>query len=185
MENLPVVLSNEMQNEINVYASKVIAEMPKVIDNEQNTIYVPVAGVDYPGIAFFNSKHFSIDLYGYVSLLKGGIEKIEKIKTEDGVDTWGVFLTDGRVEYFTIENGAPGTPGYTPEFRVTEDYDLEVSYNKGEWKSLGKLPSGAQGPQGPQGPKPERGVDYYTEEDKAEIINGVLSSLPFAEEVSV
>lgn len=68
--------------------------------------------------------------------------------------------------------------------------------------------TGAAGPAGPQGPKgekgdkgeqgergltgaagadghtPERGVDYWTEEDQSEIIAQVLVSLPAAEGVS-
>lgn len=40
---------------------------------------------------------------------------------------------------------------------------------------------GAQGPEGPagkDGKTPERGVDYWTAADKAEIVNEVLTSLP-------
>lgn len=48
-------------------------------------------------------------------------------------------------------------------------------------------PKGETGPAGPQGPKgddgvtPVRGVDYWTEADKQEIINDVIASLPVAE----
>lgn len=44
---------------------------------------------------------------------------------------------------------------------------------------------GPQGPQGPQGPKPVRGVDYWTEADKDELVASVLNALPAAEGVSV
>ena len=53
-----------------------------------------------------------------------------------------------------------------------------------------KGPAGATGPQGEKGEKgadgynPQRGVDYYTDADKAEIIADVLSSIPVAEGVS-
>lgn len=36
-----------------------------------------------------------------------------------------------------------------------------------------------------KGKTPKRGVDYYTEEDKDELVSEVLNSLPRAEEVSV
>ena len=61
----------------------------------------------------------------------------------------------------------------------------------GQWED--KPVDGAQGPQGdtgpagPQGPKgedgvtPVRGVDYWTETDKQEIVNDVLASIPVAE----
>lgn len=37
------------------------------------------------------------------------------------------------------------------------------------------------GAPGPQGPAPVRGVDYWTEEDQAQIVSDVLSALPNAE----
>lgn len=39
-------------------------------------------------------------------------------------------------------------------------------------------PPGATGPQGPAGNTPVKGTDYFTEVDKAEMVNRVLSSLP-------
>lgn len=41
-----------------------------------------------------------------------------------------------------------------------------------------------QGPQGDKGDAPEKGVDYWTESDKAEIVQEVMDALPAAEEVS-
>lgn len=40
-----------------------------------------------------------------------------------------------------------------------------------------------QGPQGDKGDAPEKGVDYWTESDKAEIVQEVMDALPAAEEV--
>ena len=37
---------------------------------------------------------------------------------------------------------------------------------------------------GEDGHTPEKGVDYYTEEDKTEIVNDVLAALPNGDEVS-
>ena len=39
-------------------------------------------------------------------------------------------------------------------------------------------PKGDTGETGPQGPKPVKGTDYFTEADKAEIVNAVKNSLP-------
>lgn len=149
-EESPLVNDNEIEEsqEINVYAGSVIPELPKVLDNEQINVYVPIAGETFPGIAFFNPEHFHIAVNGFVSLLKGGIEKIEKVKSENGVDTWGVFLTDGRVEYFTITNGKPGLKGDTPILKV-QDNELYASYDAGDtWNFLAKLPEGPEGPKG-------------------------------------
>ena len=41
-----------------------------------------------------------------------------------------------------------------------------------------------QGPPGVPGHTPVRGVDYYTDSDKAEIVASVLAALPVAEEAS-
>ena len=148
-DSLPVISDNENVQEINVYGGQVIPELPKLLDNEQINVYVPIAGKTFPGISFFNPEHFHIAVNGFVSLLKGGIDKIEKISSENGIDTWGIFLTDGRVEYFTIENGKPGTPGVTPLLKCSEDDELYVSYDNGEnWSFIGKLPPGPPGPKG-------------------------------------
>lgn len=55
-------------------------------------------------------------------------------------------------------------------------WDVDAS----DWVNLGEL----QGPQGEPGRTPERGVDYWTNADKQEIIVGVLEALPNASGVS-
>ena len=40
------------------------------------------------------------------------------------------------------------------------------------------------GPAGPAGYTPVKGTDYFTEEDKTEMVNAVLAALPAAEGVS-
>ena len=35
-----------------------------------------------------------------------------------------------------------------------------------------------QGPTGPAGSTPEKGVDYWTEDDKSEVVSDVLAALP-------
>ena len=48
-------------------------------------------------------------------------------------------------------------------------------------------PQGATGPQGPAGSNgytPVKGTDYFTESDKTELVNAVLTALPAAEGVS-
>lgn len=44
---------------------------------------------------------------------------------------------------------------------------------------------GAPGKNGEDGHTPVKGVDYYTDEDKTEIVNDVLAALPVAEEASL
>ena len=57
---------------------------------------------------------------------------------------------------------------------------------QGEVGPIGPVgPQGIQGEVGPAGTTPTRGVDYWTESDKQEIVNSVLAALPAAEGVSV
>lgn len=67
------------------------------------------------------------------------------------------------------ENGAGAT--FIPS--VSDDGVLSWTNNKG----LENPP--------PVRIKPQKNVDYFTEEDRQEIVNDVLASLPVAEEVSV
>lgn len=50
---------------------------------------------------------------------------------------------------------------------------LRVKNENGEWAEVPAL----VGPAGPQGPSPERGVDYWTEADKKEIVDDVLDNI--------
>ena len=57
-------------------------------------------------------------------------------------------------------------------------------------EAIAEIPEWLQGPQGPAGPagkdgySPVKGVDYWTEEDKAEIINDILNVIPESEGAS-
>ena len=42
-------------------------------------------------------------------------------------------------------------------------------------------PRGPQGPPGKDGYTPQKGVDYYTDADKAEMVSAVLAALPVYE----
>lgn len=104
-------------------------------------------------------------------------EWLESLKGKDGI------------------NGENGKDGYTPVKGV--DYFDGEKGDKGDTGAQGPVgPQGPQGEQGIQGEKgdkgdrgdagengkdgytPIKGVDYYTETDKQEIINDVLASFP-------
>lgn len=57
---------------------------------------------------------------------------------------------------------------------------LYVRDENGNFKEMKTL----QGPKGDPGSTPERGVDYWTEADKTEIVSNVLTALPNASGVS-
>ena len=67
-----------------------------------------------------------------------------------------------------------------------------VKYRNGpnaEWKEIYALqgepgkegPPGKDGEPGAPGHTPQRGIDYWTDADKEEIINDILTTLPLAE----
>lgn len=98
------------------------------------------------------------------------------------------------------DTGAPGAPGatgttFTPS--VSEDGTLSWTNDGGKTNPASvniKGPQGAQGPQGepgtigPQGPAgktPVKGTDYFTEADKNELVNSVLTNFTNVSEVGM
>ena len=77
-------------------------------------------------------------------------------------------------------NGADGKDGITPTIGSNGNWYLG-STDTGK-PSQGK--TGPQGPAGADGYTPIKGTDYFTESDKTELVNSVLSALPAAEGVS-
>ena len=78
------------------------------------------------------------------------------------------------------EDGAPGA-AFTYDMFTTEQL-AALKGPKGE-----KGDPGIQGPQGEPGTNgtaPVKGVDYYTEADKQEMVQLVLAAIPSAEEVN-
>jgi hypothetical protein len=78
-------------------------------------------------------------------------------------------------------SGDPGTPGRDgATFIPSVSAEGVIS-----WTNDGGLlnPSAVNimGPAGPAGASPVKGVDYYTEADKQEMVNLVLAALPMAE----
>ena len=102
-------------------------------------------------------------------LEKALTDKLNKTDLPTAIDT---ALTQAKASgEFDGEDGADGKDGYTPIKGV--DYFDGVN---------GK--DGANGKDGKDGRTPEKGVDYWTPNDKAEIVNEVLASLPNASGVS-
>lgn len=55
----------------------------------------------------------------------------------------------------------------------------------GEFETLDAIwgPQGPEGPQGEEGYTPQKGIDYFTEEEIQEIVDGIIDTLPNAEGV--
>ncbi|MBQ2948323.1 MAG: collagen-like protein [Clostridia bacterium] len=102
-----------------------------------------------------------------------GAQGIAGEKGERGVGVTKVLRTAG--------DGSPGTSDEYTTYYDDGAMSIHYVYNGKDGAD------GAQGPAGPagvSGSTPARGTDYWTEADKAEIVNDVLASLPSAEGVS-
>lgn len=88
------------------------------------------------------------------------------------------------IKSLTGEEGGTGTPGATFTPSVSEEGIIS-------WTNDGGLPNpapvnikGGPGAKGVDGKTPEKGVDYFTEADKTEIVNAVLAALPNGDEAT-
>lgn len=106
------------------------------------------------------------------------LNDLGKVKTVNGVSP----DTNGNVQ---IEVSGGETGGYyTPSVSQTDENTMTVSFTPSvsdmpaiEDQTI-TLPSGATGATGADGYTPVKGVDYFTETDKTEIVSSVLASLP-------
>lgn len=71
----------------------------------------------------------------------------------------------------------------TSELQPAVNSALEQAKTSGEFKGE-KGDTGDTGAAGVDGYTPVKGVDYFTEEDKTEMVAAVLAALPSAEEVA-
>lgn len=112
-----------------------------------------------------------------VTLSDGNTGEFEVKNGKDGVD--GGPGDDGSSIHYVRVNGNGNStvsigPGYfnsTPKVSdlvIFQDYDLAVIVDVGSvarTSYIGNI-------------KPDKGTDYYTEDDKAEMVNAVLAALP-------
>lgn len=110
----------------------------------------------------------------------------------------------GFTQYAADPSGDPSTDPALPVWaqlqeKVSEAMDivkaLEDAKDRGEFKGE-PGPAGPQGPEGKQGEQgvpgtpgtngytPQKGIDYYTDLDKAEMVAAVLTALPNGDEVA-
>ncbi len=80
------------------------------------------------------------------------------------------------------EKGDKGDAFVYSDFTPEQLEALKVKGDKGDTGSQG--PQGIQGQKGADGYTPKRGIDYYTETDKNEMVELVMAALPNGDEVS-
>ena len=115
-----------------------------------------------------------------------GIQSVEQTTTSSeagGTNVVTVTKTDGTTSTFEVRNGGKGSIG--PKGPKGDTGDTGPAGPQGPQGEKGDTgATGETGPQGPQGPAgadgytPQRGVDYWTAEDKQAIVNDVLAAMP-------
>ena len=93
------------------------------------------------------------------------IERTAGNGTSGETDTYTITLTDGSKTTFQVYNGKDGSITFED---LTEEQRESLRGPEG--------PAGPAGPVGPAGYTPVRGTDYWTEEDKQEILDEVAES---------
>ena len=81
--------------------------------------------------------------------------------------------------------GKPGVDGFSPVAKVetiTNGATITITDKNGT--TTATILNGAKGDPGTNGTTPVKGVDYYTEADKQEMVQLVLAAIPSAEEVN-
>lgn len=124
--------------EINIRQQVVNPELPKVLENEQLNVYVPMASSDYPGIASYNENHFEISDEGMVSIkiATNGTPGIASYNadhftlTTDGVASLSESIVD-KIDhaYDTVGNGDLNTES-TTLIGATNELLEKVNNNK-------------------------------------------------------
>ena len=79
----------------------------------------------------------------------------------------------------------PGEDGFSPVVELTKEGTVTtLKITDAEGTKTAEIHDGEQGEAGADGKTPEKGIDYFTEEDKTEMVNAVIAALPNAEGAS-
>lgn len=139
----------------------------------------------------------NIELIGNKTLEELGIKQTytaNDITFEDG-QTFQEKYNSGELKGDKGDTGETGPQGpqgpkgdtglQGPKGEKGEKGDTGEKGEKGDQGIQGEIgPRGEQGPKGTDGKTPVKGIDYFTEADKQELVQDVLNALPNAEEVS-
>ena len=132
-----------------------------------------------------------------------GIAKVEQTTTstaDDGNNIITITLTNGSKYTFQVQNGSKGSQGnpgkdgaagadgssitVTNVSETTTDGGTNVvTFSDGKKLNVKNGTKGSKGDTGEAGHTPEKGVDYFTDADKQELVDAVLAALPAAEGV--
>ena len=147
-------------------------EEPEVISNKVNTIDASSTNEQYP-----SAKAVYDSIQG---ITPGGSNDYNDLNNKPQIN--GVTLTGNKT---SADLGIK--QAYTADdITFTDGETFQQKYNNGELTGPQGLQGepGQDGEQGPAGYTPQKGVDYFTQQDIDEIVQTVLTSLPNGDEVS-
>ena len=147
-------------------------EEPEVISNKVNTIDASSTNEQYP-----SAKAVYDSIQG---ITPGGSNDYNDLDNKPQIN--GVTLTGNKT---SADLGIK--QDYTADdITFTDGETFQQKYNNGELTGPQGLQGepGQDGEQGPAGYTPQKGVDYFTQQDIDEIVQTVLTSLPNGDEVS-
>ena len=127
---------------------------------DEFTVWIAPAGEETTTLVTYDEMVEYVDEHG------GGSGDLTNYYTKTEVDN--------IVETIELTPGPQGEPG------AAFTYDM---FTQEQLNAL-QGPAGAPGEDGQDGKTPVKGVDYYTEADKTEMVNLVLAAIPSAEEVN-
>lgn len=111
-----------------------------------------------------------------------------KTYQELGIQPAGTYITDTELNEYdnTIKDYINNMNIDANKVLFDDGENFQDKYNNGELKGqIGEPgPAGQNGTNGVDGYTPQKGIDYFTEADKQELVQDVLNALPNAEEVS-
>lgn len=116
------------------------------------------------------------------------IVQTTKSNEDDGVNIITITLTDGSVHTFEVQNGSKGSQG-NPGTNGTDGVSATHSWNgttltvtsaSGASSANLKGDKGETGTAGKDGKTPEKGVDYFTAAEKAEMVSEAAAEIPIS-----
>lgn len=147
---------------------------PDIVELESDTVKSGLDVAMYYAIAGMFAKNIACDLpsatgtitVNLQSVMDGWHPILEKAHEHDNKSVLDLLsAADGKLKYNGSDVGLKGTNGITPHIG-----------ENGNWY-IGSTDTGKPS-RGEKGKTPVKGTDYWTEADKAEIVNDTLAALP-------
>lgn len=164
------IISNAREVKIGVYAGDISTTTPARIDCDKSILCDDIAGTESNGVIVTKGEDGKS---AYEIAKDNGFEGTEQEWLES-------LKGDGITEMPEAEVTRVYVVSPNSVARATAAYNAE----KNKYQFTFGIPEGAKGENGADGYTPKKGEDYFTEDDKAEMVNAIIEALPAAEGAS-